>query len=157
MNYIDTVSLFASPPDFAAKMNLRNSKSVVTELINNAEKSIFITCYEISYDYVADLVVNAKQRGVKVTIYIDDIEHDRISRSLKNIAKLEANGIRLVRQKKLVNHTKSIIVDRRIGIIGSANFTKSGMNHNLEIGVLIEGNTCKHYIDKFVMGLEGMS
>ena len=100
MNYIDTVSLFASPPDFAAKMNLRNSKSVVTELINNAEKSIFITCYEISYDYVADLVVKAKQRGVKVTIYIDDIEHDRISRSLKNIAKLEANGIRLVRQKK---------------------------------------------------------
>ena len=157
MTYIDTVSLFASPPEFAGKVNLRTSKSVITELINNAEQTIFITCYELSYDYVANLFVKAKNRGVKVTIYIDDNEEDRIMRSLKNIELLKSNGIRVVRQSKLVNHTKSIIVDRRIGIIGSANFTYSGINNNLEIGVLIEGNTCNHYVDKFIMGLEGMS
>lgn len=157
MSYIDTVSLFASPPEFAGNMNLRTSKSVITELINNAEQTIFITCYELSYDYVANLFVKAKNRGVKVTIYIDDNEEDRIMRSLKNIELLKSNGIRVVRQSELVNHTKSIIVDRRIGIIGSANFTYSGINNNLEIGVLIEGNTCNHYVDKFIMGLEGMS
>lgn len=157
MSYFDTISLFASPPEFAAKMRLRTSKSVITELCNNAERTIFVTCYELSYDFVANLFVKAKSRGVKVTIYIDDNEEERIIRSAKNIELLESKGIRVVRQSKLVNHTKSIIVDRSIGIIGSANFTYSGINTNLEIGVLIEGNTCDHYVEKFIMGLEGMS
>jgi phosphatidylserine/phosphatidylglycerophosphate/cardiolipin synthase-like enzyme len=38
-------------------------------------------------------------------------------------------------------HAKLIIADSVIAYIGSANFTKSGLDHGLEAGVLVEGET----------------
>ena len=54
------------------------------------------------------------------------------------------------------NHTKAIIADSKIGVIGSANFTYAGLHTNIEVGILLKGRTCRIFVEKFISGLEGM-
>ncbi|WP_140951876.1 phospholipase D-like domain-containing protein [Cupriavidus pinatubonensis] len=42
-------------------------------------------------------------------------------------------------------HAKLIIADRMRAYVGSANFTKSGLDHGLEAGVLVEGQTASAF------------
>ena len=51
------------------------------------------------------------------------------------------------------NHTKVLVADRYNGLIGSANFSKSGMNKHIEIGLHIKGPTCENYVKQFTEGL----
>lgn len=155
----DEVSLFASPPKVAREMGLQSSFSVITELINSAKETLFITCYEFSSKDLTKLLLRAVERGVYIDLYIDDSSDSRIQRSVNNLQTLSENGVRVVRRDSSLsdNHTKAIIADSRTGIIGSANFTKSGMERNIEIGLKLTGPTCRIFVDKFILGLEGMS
>lgn len=155
----DEVTLFASPPKVAREMGLQSSFSVITEIINSAKETLFITCYEFSSKDLTKLLLRAVDRGVYIDLYIDDSSDSRIQRSVKNLQTLSENGVRVVRRdsSQSDNHTKAIIADSRTGIIGSANFTKSGMERNIEIGLKLTGPTCRIFVDKFILGLEGMS
>ena len=155
----DEVSLFASPPKVAREMGLQSSFSVITELINSAKETLFITCYEFSSKDLTKLLLRAVERGVYIDMYIDDSSDSRIQRSANNLQTLSENGVRVVRRdsSRSDNHTKAIIADSKTGIIGSANFTRSGMERNIEIGLKLTGPTCRIFVDKFILGLEGMS
>jgi len=155
----DEVTLFASPPKVAREMGLQSSFSVITEIINSAKETLFITCYEFSSKDLTKLLLRAVDRGVYIDLYIDDSSDSRIQRSANNLQTLSENGVRVVRRdsSRSDNHTKAIIADSRAGIIGSANFTKSGMERNIEIGLKLTGPTCRIFVDKFILGLEGMS
>lgn len=155
----DEVTLFASPPKVAREMGLQSSLSVIIDIINSAKKTLFITCYEFSSKDLTELLIRAVERGVFIDLYIDDSNDSRIQRSVKNLKKLNDIGVRIVRRNSSTsdNHTKAIIADSRTGIIGSANFTRSGMERNIEIGLKLTGPTCRIFVDKFILGLEGMS
>ena len=155
----DEVTLFASPPKVAREMGLQSSFSVITEIINSAKETLFITCYEFSSKDLTKLLLRAVERGVYIDLYIDDSSDSRIQRSANNLQTLSENGVRVVRRdsSQSDNHTKAIIADSKTGIIGSANFTKSGMERNIEIGLKLTGPTCRIFVDKFILGLEGMS
>ena len=155
----DEVTLFASPPKVAREMGLQSSFSVITEIINSAKETLFITCYEFSSKDLTKLLLRAVERGVYIDLYIDDSSDSRIQRSANNLQTLSENGVRVVRRdsSRFDNHTKAIIADSKTGIIGSANFTKSGMERNIEIGLKLTGPTCRIFVDKFILGLEGMS
>ena len=132
---------------------------MITEIINSAKETLFITCYEFSSKDLTKLLLRAGERGVYIDLYIDDSNDSRIQRSVNNLQTLSENGVRVVRRdsSQSDNHTKAIIADSRTGIIGSANFTKSGMERNIEIGLKLTGPTCRIFVDKFILGLEGMS
>jgi len=158
----DKVTLFASPPELATEMGLSSTIVVIKDLIKNAKETIFITCYEFSSDELADEIITAVAREVNVDVYIDESDsgspENRISRSKDNLEKMEDVGVRIVRQNNTMrNHTKAIIVDSDSGVIGSANFTWSGLNKNIEIGLKIEGPSCELFMDKFISGLEAMN
>ena len=94
-------------------------------------------------------------------MYVDESETgpspNRITRSKENLEKMEEAGIKVIRlNNPMRNHTKAIIADSKIGVIGSANFTYSGLHTNIEIGVLIKGRTCRIFVDKFISGLGEM-
>ena len=155
---IDEISLFASPADVALRMSLRSTWDVVSELVVNAEKTIFISCYELSSIDLGQLLHDAILRDVHVDVHMSwDTEWPkdgtgRFSRSEKNVlGKLREAGARISisEMKGRFNHTKAIIADRRQGIIGSANFSNSGLTKNFEIGLFVRGPTCSHLIDQF--------
>ena len=153
----DTVSLFASPQEFASSVGLKSSIYVIKNLIRNAKESIFITCYELSSREITEVIIEAAKRHVLVDIYIDESGRSsgRIERSSQNLEDLRACGVKILQRVNtdFDNHTKAIIVDRKHGIIGSANFTHSGMHRNIEIGAKISGPTCAIFVDKFISGM----
>lgn len=157
----DLIELFASPPSLAVKMGLRSSIVVLKDVISNCKKRLFITCYEFSSQKLTEELIDTAKRGVWVDLYVDESETgpspNRITRSKNNLEKMEEAGIKVIRLKNpMRNHTKAIIADSKIGVIGSANFTYSGLHTNIEVGVLIKGSTCRIFVEKFISGLGEM-
>lgn len=160
----DKIALFASPPELATEIGVRSTFNVIRELISNAKETIFITCYEFSSEELTDEIIKAANRDIWIDLYIDETEKksssnkpNRITRSKDCLRRMEDAGVAVKRNKNLMtNHTKAIIADSEIGVIGSANFTYSGLNKNIEVGILVEGATCRIFVDKFIHGLEAM-
>jgi phosphatidylserine/phosphatidylglycerophosphate/cardiolipin synthase-like enzyme len=51
---------------------------------------------------------------------------------LENVEPLAENAATLM-------HAKAIVADRRVALVGSANFTAGGLRSNLEVGVRVTG------------------
>jgi phosphatidylserine/phosphatidylglycerophosphate/cardiolipin synthase-like enzyme len=54
---------------------------------------------------------------------------------------------------KWIVHGKVLVADRRMALVGSANFTEGGLLRNVEIGVRLEGRVAEE-ICRFVKKLE---
>jgi phosphatidylserine/phosphatidylglycerophosphate/cardiolipin synthase-like enzyme len=90
--------------------------------INSAQKSIDMAMYNFSLKRVADALIAAKSRGVKVRVVTetDSIDGAQLVRLIKS-------GIKVIgdRHEGLM-HNKFLIFDRKVVWMGSNNFTGSG-------------------------------
>jgi len=129
------------------KGKTRGTNPVVEELIRNADKEIQIVAYLFSSHalHILELIEDAAEKGVKVDIIINDLrsQHENVIAKLNQLVNnfphlrvynFEGN------QKEMI-HAKILVTDRKKAIVGSANFSWSGMYKNYEIGVFIEGET----------------
>ena len=148
---IDIITLCASPPRLAQNMKMRMMEQVISDIILTAEKEIFLSCYVFTYRRFASLLIDAMSRDVKVDVYIGN-EEKQLRRSEPILRDLEKAGIRVHRLPH-PNHTKVLVADRFSGLVGSANFSKAGMNTHIEIGLHIKGPTCENYVRQFTEGL----
>jgi phosphatidylserine/phosphatidylglycerophosphate/cardiolipin synthase-like enzyme len=111
----------------------------VVPLINNAKKSIDVIVFEWR-NYYTDLgsavfkfnqsFFQAKKRGVNIRVII----------SAKNYRQkwlVEHFKVKQLYTKKLV-HSKIIIIDEETLVVGSHNYTFSGLELNQEISVIIK-------------------
>jgi len=148
----DLITLCASPPNVAKAMNMRTTERVLIELIRNAKHELFISCYLITYPKISEMLVQAvEENNVSVDVYIGD-DKTQLQRSKKCLEILEKGGVK-VHYLSHPNHAKVLIADNSLGLIGSANFSKAGMNKHMEIGIHIDGATCGNYVDQFKRGL----
>ena len=127
-------------------INDRDYASVAMELVEAANKSIYLVVYILKYDPgdpvdpVNDLVWalgNACERGVAVNVIlegksniieINQAAFDYLSSVGANIT-YDAGGI--------TTHCKLLIVDELFVLVGSHNWTESAMSYNHEASVLI--------------------
>ena len=124
-------------------INDRDYASVAMELVEAANKSIYLVVYVLKYDPgdpidpVNDLVWalgNACERGVAVNVILEgEVElnqaaFDYLSGVGANIT-YDAGGVR--------THCKLLIVDELFVLVGSHNWTESAMSYNHEASVLI--------------------
>ena len=149
---IDIITLCASPPRLAQNMKMRMMEQVISDIILTAEKEIFLSCYVFTYGQFADMLCDAvMERGINVDVYIGNARQ-QLEDSTLILNQLELAGVRVHRLPH-PNHTKVLVADRYNGLIGSANFSKSGMNKHIEIGLHIKGPTCENYVKQFTEGL----
>ena len=136
------IEVYFSPQD-------RITKNHIIPLIKTAKLYIYIPAFLITDKWLADELVSAKMKGVDVKIILDASQaHSQYSK----IKQLRESGI----QVKVENyagklHSKSIIIDDKISIIGSMNFSKSGQNINDENVLIIKNNGLaedyRHYFE----------
>ena len=121
--------------------------SALIPLINNAHSYIYIPTFLITHKDMAQALISAKHRGVKVLIILD-ATNSHMPYSMHK--KLRASGI-LVKTENVAGkmHAKSMIIDDRYTIIGSMNFSKSGENKNDENLVIIENSKIAKFYRKF--------
>lgn len=125
------LDIYFSPED--------NFKNKLISLINEAKDSIYFMIFAFTDKDVADAMIDAKNRGVEIKgVFDEEFNSDQYSKFdyLKDAnidVKLDGNTQTL--------HDKVMIIDNRITVTGSYNFTLSANSRNAENSLVIYGKT----------------
>ena len=124
------------------------SSARVIELINSAKKYIYIPVFLITHTDISNALVTAHKRGIDVKIILDGNSSN--TRNSKHVL-LRNSGIPLKFENyagKL--HSKTMIIDDEYVIMGSMNFSNSGVNKNDEnMLVIYNSEFAKSYVQFF--------
>ncbi|MDR0664594.1 MAG: phospholipase D-like domain-containing protein [Helicobacteraceae bacterium] len=125
----------------APKEGARAEAAIVSQ-IGKAENEIIIAMYSFTNGSIANALKAAAKRGVAVTIVIDE---KNLRGNLKDskageLAKLRNVEVKIASGNKAKNgdyygimHLKVGVLDEKISVYGSANWTNSAFNVNHEI------------------------
>lgn len=98
----------------------------IYELVDHAQSSVHMMIYHLSDEILIQKLIEAKQRGVEVTIIMDNQNASNKSGTLI-YDKLVSSGINAVKSSKgfSITHVKSFSVDNKIIFLSTMNFIKS--------------------------------
>jgi phosphatidylserine/phosphatidylglycerophosphate/cardiolipin synthase-like enzyme len=111
---------------------------MVLGVIGSARRSLDVAMYTLTDAAVVEAMEAARARGVDVRVLLDPSERP----SDPSAASLRAHGVavRLYRSSGEKLHAKAAIADGATVVLGSANWTVSGFEHNHELDVAIPGD-----------------
>ena len=114
-------------------------------LIGEAKESITAAIYIINVEPAPDTnpasillegLINVKKRGVKVKVVLDK---SMLEANYNAYKRLEQAGIEVsFNTRRAVLHGKGIVIDSKICIIGSYNWTRASLQDNYEFAALID-------------------
>ncbi len=118
----------------------------IVSLLNSAQKSIYMAIYELDLPDVVKSLIDAKNRGVKVEVVMDDRMKGKWAAK-----KLLSEGIPVVfDDREPYMHNKFIIIDSAVVITGSANLKESSIYRNDNNVVIIRSRLiAENYIKEF--------
>lgn len=111
----------------------RNPREITVAAIRNATRSIDAAVYKLSDEPILDALLDALDRGVRLTLLFDKDENDasgEMARDLED-AGADVRYYKTDRYDKL--HAKFAIYDGTTAIAGSANWSDSSGEDNMEI------------------------
>jgi cardiolipin synthase len=111
------------------------------DLIENAQREIYVANPYVSYDRVLEALMAARKRGVRVVFVFPDRHNDSaISKRLfeSYVEGLVGSGVEVYFNNLRMAHSKVMLVDGRWTIIGSFNLNYRSFAHDLETAVAIE-------------------
>ena len=129
----------------------------VEDAISKAEKSIYVVMFTIESsmskpdsksNQLIDVLIEAKKRGVDVEVVLDqnvDFVQRRHAgdwetkiKSTRAYKRLKDAGIKVFYDEPTrYAHAKCVIIDKKIVILGSTNWTEASFDNNIETSVLI--------------------
>jgi len=131
----------------------RSIGSEIIDLIGASKREIIIVAYRLTItvvDFIRALEA-ALDRGCYVriirncsdqTISAEELYIEKLLIRYKNLSVWDFKE-NITKRKDLSLHAKMIIVDRKIAIVGSANFSRNGMIENHELAVRLAGDEVK--------------
>jgi phosphatidylserine/phosphatidylglycerophosphate/cardiolipin synthase-like enzyme len=146
-NKIDFVGTFPTNID----SELRQTISVVRQIILEAKKSILITGYSISefINEIIDLLLLKSRQGINVQFFIDKGVNGQVFFNQK----LRNANFKVYKYKKNESfsslHAKIIITDNKKAFVSSSNLSYNGIVNNIEIGTLVTGEKVKSISNLF--------
>jgi phosphatidylserine/phosphatidylglycerophosphate/cardiolipin synthase-like enzyme len=125
-----SIRLYFSP-------NGGGTEAIVSE-IRNARGEVLVQAYSFTSTPIAKALLDARKRGVKVTVILDKSQK---TASYSSADFLRNSGIATyIDGKHAIAHNKIMIIDRECVITGSFNFTKAAEEKNAENILVIRGN-----------------
>ena len=117
--------------------------------INNAKKDIYFMAYAFTNQTLADALIAAHKRGVVVRGVFDEVQHKHQKYSVYTY--LKDNGITVALDtNRYKMHHKVIIIDQKVVVVGSYNFTKKANSKNAENIMLIKRrDIASRYLQEF--------
>lgn len=111
------------------------------ELIRDSQESIFLKMYLFAQDSFGEVLarglVEAHKRGVEVEVILDKSGEGDYKNEMAYTYLKEA-GIKIrYDSSDVLTHSKLLVVDREIAIVGSQNWNRGSLSLNNEAGVLI--------------------
>jgi len=147
---LSTISpVFAEPIKVFFSLNGGCQESVIQE-ISQAQKTIDIAMYNLTTREISQELIKAKERGVKIRAFLDQGEGNG---KYSKARYLMDNGIevRFYAGGGLM-HNKFTVIDNRVLITGSFNWTASAERENQEnLLIITDENVVKQYAQRFEM------
>jgi phosphatidylserine/phosphatidylglycerophosphate/cardiolipin synthase-like enzyme len=110
----------------------------VVATIKAARREVLVLAYSFSSKPIADALAEAKKRGVHVEIILDRSNEQE---TYSDLAFFRENGLApLVDAHHAIAHNKVMLIDRKIIITGSFNFTHQAEAENGENLLIIKGH-----------------
>lgn len=135
------------------------AEGAIEDLIDNADKTIDIAMYTFTSRYLAQHLVDAKKRGVKIRVVLDRGSNDPKENRYTKYPYLKKNGINIrfaaahtyKRWKRSgIMHNKFAVFDNKILETGSLNWTASAFMVNDEnVLVIRRQDMANVYEEKF--------
>jgi len=143
-NEAQNIQVYFSPAD---QCDLK-----IVALIDNAQQELNIAVYSFNRQNIADAVIRAYQRGVAVRVVFDESQLTGPN-SRQNY--LQDQGVTVKKYKPTTSsiaqmHNKFAVIDQRITITGSYNWTTNATNNNNEnLLVISSSDTAATYNTEF--------
>ena len=135
---------------------------VAKKMIQEAKSSIQVMMFEMGYyekhpttpsNILIRELIEAKKRGVKVEVILEVREgSDRTTERNRNTGKiLSEGGVEVIYDPLFkTTHTKLMVVDGQLALVGSTNWTYYALTNNNEVSVLIRSKqVAKALVDYF--------
>ena len=132
------------------------------KIIRESKESIYVMMFEMGYyddhpntpsNLLIKELIEAKKRGVKVEVILDVREgEDRTTKRNRHTGKILSQGGVSVIYDPLskTTHAKTMIVDGRLALVGSTNWTYYALTDNNEVSVLVRSKeVAQEMIDYF--------
>lgn len=111
-------------------------ENVFVPIIQNAKESIYVSAFYLTDINLIKELILAKRRGVEVLVMLDATSANNFKGRLNS---LRASSIPVIVENwGGKNHEKTMVVDKKILILGSCNFSKSGFYKNDENVLVFE-------------------
>ena len=124
-------------------------KDKISESITNAKSEILIAMYNFSYKKFAKDLVDASKNGVKITVFLDAKKMKEDSEVFEYLKK---NNIKVVLVKDKM-HLKVALIDSKVAIFGSTNWTKESFEENYELIYISEDEKTVETLSSFIKSL----
>jgi phosphatidylserine/phosphatidylglycerophosphate/cardiolipin synthase-like enzyme len=121
----------------------------IVSQINQAKTEILLQAYSFTSKPIAQALVQAHKRGVKVSAVLDKSNR---TKKYSSATFLKNMGIPVViDDKHAIAHNKIMIIDNRVVITGSFNFTTAAENKNAENILILEDipEITRPYLENF--------
>lgn len=139
-----TIALLLTPQAFAASpieagfSTDGSSLDLVLQTINSAHKQLRVAAYSFTSKPIAQALLNAKRRGVDVSVIVDKSQETERYTSATFLAN---TGISVrVDHVHAIQHNKFIVADAVTVETGSFNYTDSAARRNAENVIVVLGN-----------------
>ncbi|KAF9197694.1 hypothetical protein BGZ49_001760 [Haplosporangium sp. Z 27] len=119
--------IFVSPVFFPSEDSFQH----LLDTIHKAQRSLDICVYTITDNEIANAVIKAHERGVRVRIITDDEKVDDLGSDIRRLAGQGDIPVRMDNTPAFMHH-KFVIVDDALVANGSYNWTKGARFHNRE-------------------------
>ncbi|MBQ8424725.1 MAG: hypothetical protein IJX17_01735 [Clostridia bacterium] len=126
-------------------------ENVLINLISQAKNYVYITTpYLIIDSNLKNALINACKKGVKVKIVTPHIPDKKIVFSItrSNYKNLIDGGVEILEYSEGFIHAKQVLVDDKLGIVGTINLDYRSLIHHYECGVLMYNCLCLKDIKK---------
>jgi phosphatidylserine/phosphatidylglycerophosphate/cardiolipin synthase-like enzyme len=128
----------------------QNCTDLIVSIINLAQKNILVQAYSFTSVPIAKALVQAKRRGIDVKIILDRSQNRKHGfSSAKYFSDYQIPV--LIDYQPNIAHNKVMVVDSKIVITGSFNFTRAAQERNAENVIVISD---REFAKKYVQNWE---
>ncbi len=121
----------------------------IGRLIAQAESSIYVQAYGITSNGIVNRLIAAHNRGLHVRVLLDK---SNLTDKYSQISQLKKSGIDVsIDRVPGIAHNKVMIIDNKIVITGSFNFTNAADKRNAENVIIINNaSIAKQYLQNWL-------
>lgn len=106
------------------------STAAIVREIDAARSEILVQAYSFTSEPIAKALLKAHRRGIRVEVILDKSQR---TQKYSSVTFLKNQGIATwIDASHAIAHSKIILIDRRVVITGSFNFTKAAEERNAE-------------------------